>query len=242
MNKNIAYVILALIVLGVIGWFVWGRSSGDSNEKSSSETTQTEATSEQPKDTPPAPSENNVASGNCTRTFNNSTLNKVTVNSTDKFVTMTVKGFGDIKIELNRTSAPKTSENFLKLAASGFYDCLTFHRVAKDFVVQGGDPDGNGSGGPGYTVPAEIGLPHKKGAIAMARLGDQANPAKSSSGSQFYFALNDLPMLDGEYTVFGQVVSGMDVVEKIGGVPIVGVGDGAPVEKVEITKAVVSAN
>jgi cyclophilin family peptidyl-prolyl cis-trans isomerase len=86
-------------------------------------------------------------------------------------------------------------------------------------VIQGGDPKGDGTGGPGYTIPAEIGLKHTKGAIAMARLGGAANPLKESSGSQFYIALQDLPSLDGEYTVFGYVTSGMDVVTKIGNVP-----------------------
>ncbi len=113
MNKNIAYVILALIVLAVVGWFVWGRNSGDSAEKSTNESANTETKQEERKDSTQPEPENNVASGNCTRTFNNSTLNKVTVNSTDKFVTMTVKGFGDIKIELNRIAAPRLPKIFL---------------------------------------------------------------------------------------------------------------------------------
>ena len=146
-----------------------------------------------------------------------------------------VKNFGTMKLELDPESAPKTVANFVKLANQGFYNGLTFHRVAKDFVIQGGDPKGDGSGGPGYTIPAEIKLLHKKGAIAMARTGDQINPKRESSGSQFYIALNDLVQLDGQYTVFGYVTGGMDVAEKIGQVEIDSpYGDGAPKEKVII--------
>jgi peptidyl-prolyl cis-trans isomerase B (cyclophilin B) len=82
-------------------------------------------------------------------------------------------------------------------------------------VIQGGDPLGEGSGGPGYTLPAEIKLKHPKGAIAMARLGDAQNPQRNSSGSQFYITLAATPHLDGAYTVFGQVTQGMEIVEKI---------------------------
>jgi peptidyl-prolyl cis-trans isomerase B (cyclophilin B) len=122
---------------------------------------------------------------------------------------------GNIVVELDTVAAPQTVNNFVFLARQGFYDGLTFHRVEADFVVQGGDPLGTGAGGPGYTVPAEIGLPHTEGAIAMARRADQINPERASSGSQFYIALKPLASLDGAYTVFGQVVEGMDVVRAI---------------------------
>ena len=98
---------------------------------------------------------------------------------------------------------------------AGFYNNLAFHRVVPSFVVQGGDPEGTGRGGPGYTVPAEINLKHVQGALAWARLPDQVNPQKRSSGSQFYITLENVPNLDGDYTVFGKTVSGMDVVKKI---------------------------
>ena len=126
---------------------------------------------------------------------------------------------GSFEITLDGKSAPKTVGNFIKLANQGFYNNLTFHRIVQDFVIQGGDPSGDGTGGPGYTVPAEIKLKHTTGAIAMARLGDQMNPTKASSGSQFYIALKALPALDGQYTVFGYVTAGMDVVTKIGQTP-----------------------
>lgn len=122
---------------------------------------------------------------------------------------------GDITCELNSKDAPLSVTNFITLARGGFYNGLTFHRVVPNFVIQGGDPDGTGRGGPGYTVPAEIKLPHLQGALAWARLPDNVNPKKRSSGSQFYIALEKIPYLDGEYTVFGQTMAGMDVIKKI---------------------------
>ncbi len=123
---------------------------------------------------------------------------------------------GDIVVELDAASAPLHTNNFVFLARQGFYDDLTFHRVIPDFVVQGGDPLGKGTGGPGYQIPAEIALPHQQGAIAMARKGDQVNPEKKSSGSQFYITLKSQPHLDQQgYSVFGRVKEGFDVVQKI---------------------------
>ena len=122
---------------------------------------------------------------------------------------------GDITCELNTEKTPLSSTNFINLARGKFYDGLTFHRVEPGFVIQGGDPAGNGTGGPGYTVKAEIGLPHIKGALATARTGDNVNPERKGSGSQFYITLEATPFLDGAYTVFGQTTAGMDVVSKI---------------------------
>lgn len=122
---------------------------------------------------------------------------------------------GAIRVKLFAKEAPLSVTNFIQLAKGGFYEGLTFHRVEPGFVIQGGDPDGNGSGGPGYTVPAEIGLPHLKGALAWARTGDQVNPERRSSGSQFYITLEATPFLDSGYTVFGQTIDGMNVVEQI---------------------------
>ncbi len=122
---------------------------------------------------------------------------------------------GEVICELNCEKAPLSVTNFVQLANGGFYNGLTFHRVVPNFVVQGGDPEGTGRGGPGYTVPAEIGLPHEQGALAWARTGDEINPSKSSSGSQFYITLEKTPFLDGQYTVFGRTLSGFDVVKKI---------------------------
>ncbi|HEY3347298.1 MAG TPA: peptidylprolyl isomerase [Nitrospirota bacterium] len=122
---------------------------------------------------------------------------------------------GDIVISFLDNDAPKHVANFKKLTAEGFYNGLTFHRVEPNFVIQGGDPKGNGMGGPGYTIPAEIKAPHIDGAVAAARLGDMANPERKSSGSQFYICLGPQHFLDNQYTVFGQVIEGMDVARKI---------------------------
>lgn len=122
---------------------------------------------------------------------------------------------GDIICELNVKDAPLSTTNFIQLSQGGFYNGLIFHRVVPNFVIQGGDPEGTGRGGPGYTIPSEIKLSHQKGALAWARLPDNVNPQKRSSGSQFYITLEKIPYLDGEYSVFGQIHSGMDIVEKI---------------------------
>jgi len=124
---------------------------------------------------------------------------------------ITMENGGVIEIEFYPEDAPKTVENFITLAKKGFYDGLTFHRVEPGFVVQGGDPNGNGTGGPGYSIKAEFNSrPHKRGTVAMAR---SAHP--DSAGSQFYICLGPAPHLDGQYTVFGQAVKGMDVVDGI---------------------------
>ncbi len=162
---------------------------------------------------------------------------------------------GDITIALY-DETPLHKENFIKLVNDKFYDGVLFHRIIQNFMIQTGDPDSKnakpgqmlGNGGPGYTIPAEFvsGLYHKRGAVAAARMGDNVNPKKESSGSQFYIVdgqvfstemlnrvlqatgktfsqeqINDYtkiggaPHLDGDYTVFGEVISGMDVVDKI---------------------------
>lgn len=119
---------------------------------------------------------------------------------------------GTIKAELYADKAPITAKNFIDLANSGFYNGLAFHRVEPGFVVQGGDPKGDGTGGSGKTIPLEISpeLRHVKGALAMAR---SQNP--DSASSQFYITLDEIQFLDGNYAVFGKVVGGMDAVEKI---------------------------
>ncbi len=124
---------------------------------------------------------------------------------------------GTFVIELYPKVAPKTVANFETLVKKGFYNGLTFHRVVPDFVVQGGDPDGTGMGGPGYTVPAEIDKNehHLRGSVATARTGDSVNPNRESSGSQFYICLEPQPALDGDYTIFGGVIKGMSVVDQI---------------------------
>lgn len=120
----------------------------------------------------------------------------------------TVKG--EIELVLFDEDAPNTVSNFEKLANTGFYDGLTFHRVIPDFVIQGGCPFGDGTGGPGYTIKCEINPNrHVKGALSMAHAG------RDTWGSQFFITLSPQPHLDGVHTVFGKVVEGMDVVESI---------------------------
>jgi len=139
-----------------------------------------------------------------------------------EIVTLTTSE-GVIVIKLDAVAAPKHAENFKKLVKDGFYDGTTFHRVIPGFMVQGGDPLSkdqakraeHGTGGPGYTIPAEIGKKHKRGSVAAARQGDQVNPKRESSGSQFYICVVDTTFLDGQYTVFGEVIEGMDVADKI---------------------------
>jgi len=138
--------------------------------------------------------------------------------------------FGDMKgVLYNET--PKHRDNFVKLAKSGYFDGLLFHRVIPGFMIQGGDPNSRnakpgqrlGMGGPGYTIPAEFNprLLHKRGALAAARLGGPSNPAKESSGSQFYIVEPErgVHQLDNDYTVFGEVTQGLDVITKIASTP-----------------------
>jgi peptidylprolyl isomerase/peptidyl-prolyl cis-trans isomerase B (cyclophilin B) len=124
---------------------------------------------------------------------------------------ITMEKGGDIVIEFYPADAPKTVDNFVKLAKKGFYNGVVFHRREENFVIQGGDPKGNGTGGPGYTIPAEFNKQkHVRGAVAMARTQDP-----NSAGSQFYICLAPANFLDGQYTVFGIVTKGMDVVDKV---------------------------
>ena len=118
---------------------------------------------------------------------------------------------GDIVFSFFPNDAPNHSAAFIKLADAGFYDNLTFHRVEPGFVVQGGDPDGNGTGGPGYKLKAEFnGKPHLRGTVAMARSSDP-----NSAGSQFYICLDDARFLDNQYTVFGQMSDGFEALDQI---------------------------
>ncbi|MCR5071685.1 MAG: peptidylprolyl isomerase [Bacteroidales bacterium] len=154
-----------------------------------------------------------------------------------------ITSMGVIKIKLYE-GTPKHRENFAKLALEKYYDGMLFHRVIDGFMIQGGDPLTKdaankarfGTGGPDYTVPAEF-VPeyrHKKGAIAAARRGDAVNPYKESSGSQFYLVQDErnCAQLDGEYTVFGETIEGLDVIDKIAAVQTD--GRDCPVQDVKI--------
>ncbi|MCI6329540.1 MAG: peptidylprolyl isomerase [Erysipelotrichaceae bacterium] len=134
-----------------------------------------------------------------------------------KYATINVKNYGTIKILLREDIAPISVDNFISLANKGFYNGLTFHRVIKGFMIQGGCPKGNGTGGPGYTIKGEFlvnginnPLSHKRGVISMARAMDY-----NSAGSQFFIVHKDATYLDGQYASFGETVSGIEVVDKI---------------------------
>ena len=125
--------------------------------------------------------------------------------------------YGTIEVKLDPKEAPLTCENFIELANEGFYDNLTFHRIMKGFMIQGGDPNGDGTGGSEKTVKGEFSsngvennLSHERGVISMARSSD-----KDSASSQFFICDADDPFLDGDYAAFGKVIKGMDVVDKI---------------------------
>lgn len=162
----------------------------------------------------------------CSKKNNNEDLSNVVVetekgkNDKNPVATITMEDGSIIKVELYPEIAPNTVRNFISLANSGFYNNLTFHRVIKNFMIQGGDPEGTGIGGPGYSIEGEFSkngfpneLKHKKGVISMAR---SQNP--NSAGSQFFIMHNDAPSLDGSYAAFGKVIEGIDVVDKIANV------------------------
>ncbi len=132
-------------------------------------------------------------------------------------VEITVKDYGTISVELDGGAAPITVDNFVKLASEGFYDGLTFHRIISGFMIQGGDPEGNGTGGSGENIKGEFSrngvennLSHTRGAISMARAQDM-----DSASSQFFIVHEDSTYLDGQYACFGYVTDGMDVVDAI---------------------------
>lgn len=131
--------------------------------------------------------------------------------------TIVIKNYGTIEAELYPHIAPNTVNNFISLANNGFYDGLTFHRIIKDFMIQGGDPNGNGSGGPGYSIKGEFtknkfknDLKHTEGVLSMAR-----SQNKNSGGSQFFIMTKDSPHLDGQYAAFGKIIKGIDIVHEI---------------------------
>ena len=132
-----------------------------------------------------------------------------------------INKFGTIEVELYRDVAPITVDNFIKLVTKGFYNGLTFHRIIKGFMIQGGCPKGNGTGSPGYSIKGEFlangvnnPLKHTRGVISMARAMDP-----DSAGSQFFIMHKDAPHLDGQYAAFGKVIKGIDVVDAIASVP-----------------------
>lgn len=146
---------------------------------------------------------------------------------------------GSFTVELWPDVAPNHAANFLKLSSSGFYDGVTFHRVIPGFVIQGGCPKGDGTGGPGWRVKAEFNsTPHEKGVLSMARSSDP-----DSAGSQFFVCLGreQCRHLDNKYTAFGKVIDGIETIDKIAEAPLADPRSGRPESPVKITKAAVLA-
>ena len=138
--------------------------------------------------------------------------------NTNPIVTMELQNGDILKIELYPEIAPNTVNNFISLVKKGYYDGLIFHRVIPDFMIQGGDPNGNGSGGPEYSIEGEFlsngfeanTVKHDRGVLSMARTNDP-----NSAGSQFFIMVKEAPSLDGDYAAFGKVIEGMETVDKI---------------------------
>lgn len=233
MHKNIiTYIIWSLVIIGVFGIGIY-----ISQKKSVSSTTSVGVDStggsisvtETPIDNSssiPSPAKESNLPTNTTQTPNK-TMNKVTLDT----------NFGKIVLEMYPSDAPKTVENFLTLANKGFYNGVIFHRVIPGFMIQGGDPLGTGTGGPGYKFADELNpntpsykAGYKKGILAMANAGPDTN------GSQFFIMLADYP-LPNDYTIFGHVISGQEVVDAIGKTPTA--GNDRPVTPVVIKSATV---
>ena len=253
-NKTLFIVACVIVVmgLGLGGYYYWQNTrplvvglDQIGNQNSSNQSNNKDMSFNSP---PTSTPENTAAPKVCKRDFNeNKIVTNASLNINNRTVEITVPNFGKIQLGFYEKDAPKTVENFLRLADAGFFDCLTFHRVAKGFVIQGGDPKGDGTGG--YSV---YGAPfadelnantpsykagYVKGVLAMANSGPNTN------SSQFFIMLAD-NALPHNYTIFGHVTAGLDTVDKIGQVDIIpqmGPTDGAPkvpvvMESVKIIK------
>ncbi|MBI3963369.1 MAG: peptidylprolyl isomerase [Candidatus Kerfeldbacteria bacterium] len=221
-SRNLLLLVLVLIMLGAIAWRAMVRD-GATNAASANRRTPV-----------PTPSVTNTT----TPMTDTAQLALLAESPTATIET----NFGTIVMRFYTAQAPELTKNFFELAKSGYYDGLTFHRIVPGFVIQGGDPDGNGTGGHSYKgegtgladEPGALQLRHLKGAVAWAK-----SSLPNSIGSQFYIALDALTQLDGEYSVFGQVMEGMDVVERIGAVPA-DASSGRPSESVRIERVTVN--
>lgn len=232
---QLALLVGAIIVIGV-GAMIYTRNNSDStDDRVSQNTSETDQTNS-----------NQPNTAQCTRSVDNNLMNEP-IDIKNKTVTLTVENYGDITVQLYDQDAPKAVENFLRLTKSGYYDCVTFHRIAKGFVIQGGDPTGTGSGGESAfggdfedeldpnTPSAKEG--YVKGVLAMANRGPNTN------SSQFFIMLDDAPQMPHAYTIFGKVTAGQDVVDKIAEAditPMMGPTDGTPVKPITITKAIIN--
>lgn len=217
---------IALFILSTALSFSLACAQEGRKEAASSDTTETKTTAapDTVKDEAAAP---DTTKANVTKTTPETSQNPVVVIETNH---------GNFEVELFMKESPITAKNFLNLVNKGFYNGLTFHRIVPNFVIQGGDPSGDGSGGPGYTIPDEKSTKKEyRGTLAMAR-----TPEPNSAGSQFFVNLKDnLRLDDAGFTAFAKVVKGMDVVDKIGKLKNSGQPDNKALEKVVMSKVYV---
>jgi peptidylprolyl isomerase len=214
-----APIIAAVVVLAVIGLLIFAMLSNTPGEQTAApDALPTDPVAALPTDpvaalpTEPAQAAQPAAPAPAKQTYE--AMPPLTIDpARDYTATITMANGGQIVLRLRPDLAPQTVNSFVFLAREGFYDGLTFHRVEPGFVIQGGDPDGNGTGGPGYSIPAEFTdqvLYDKPGILAMARASDP-----DSGGSQFFITLGPAPNLNNQYTIFGEVVSGQEVVDAV---------------------------
>jgi cyclophilin family peptidyl-prolyl cis-trans isomerase len=206
MKENLFLIILVVVVVGFAGWGLWGAvhyalAPGSSTPE-------------------PLSSTSSPAALTATSSTSTAAVPTAASPSMEQHIVTVKTNYGMFQIMTYDADAPKTAANFIQLAQKGFYNGLTFHRVVKGFMIQGGDPNGNGTGGPGYMFADELNpatpsyqAGYQKGVVAMANSGPNTN------GSQFFIMLADTP-LPHNYTIFGKVVSGQDVVDAIGNVPV----------------------
>lgn len=250
-SKNIIIIVAVILAAALALWGVSriAKAPENSANGNANANMQNNQSSNSNANSEPANTNTEATADGCTRNFNPEVLKEAKA-PTEQFVTFTVKEYGSFKIQLYPKDAPKASENMARLVKAGYYDCLIFHRVAHNFVIQTGDPTGTGRGGDsafGKTFADELNpatpsfkTGYVKGTVAMANSGPNTN------NSQFFITLVDAnAMLGKSYTIFGTVVSGQDVIDKIGQVEVeagpFGAGDGAPLKPVVIEKAVLSA-
>jgi cyclophilin family peptidyl-prolyl cis-trans isomerase len=227
--KLINYSISLVIIMSVLFISCSKKDTTDSTKKDNSTQTTTTNTTNM----------NTTKSDTLKTKSNDTTQLKDSGDETNTVVMETSEG--TMTIELYEKDAPLHVANFKKLVKSKFYEGCQFHRVIPNFMIQAGDPNTKGDdkstygiGGPGYTIPAEIKLKHEKGSLAAARMGDDVNPKRESSGSQFYIVTGNASHLDGQYSVYGKVIKGYDVAEKIQNVKRD--ARDCPLEKVAIKK------
>lgn len=207
MKRIITILTAALLLLAAVGCAkTYANTMAPAGSAAETDTTMTSSTDAQ--ENVPSAAESKTDETN--KTEENSTMQ-------NPVATITMKDGGVMKLELYPDVAPNTVKNFISLANAGFYDGLTFHRIIAGFMIQGGDPNGTGSGGPGYSIKGEFtsngfknDLKHKRGVISMAR-----TMIPDSAGSQFFIMHADYPYLDGEYAAFGMLLEGFDVLDAI---------------------------